>query len=173
MVHMRCASVDDCVDKSVTSQCAFAHVCCLQEEFLEEYKLPIAACKTFSMQNVSSASSDDYYSDEFQSIYNLLCQLNSLQEVTSMWRSSGHEYHAVMYMRPDILYNCPFPTSALDNLEAGTVHIADFHHWNGFNDRFAMGQPGTVALWGDRCGPTHKPWAQALRPLPCPYVPHA
>eukprot|EP00892_Ulva_mutabilis_P003975 jgi/Ulvmu1/194/UM001_0198.1 len=121
-----------------------------QEAFLEDYKLPIAACKMFSLDNVSSASSEDYYHDQFQSIDNLLCQLNSLQEVTSMWRSSGHDYHAVLYLRPDILYNCPFPTAALDSLQPGAVHIADFHHWNGYNDRFAMGRPDTVGLWGDR-----------------------
>lgn len=130
-----------------------SHVCAiLQDAFLEEYKLPIAACKMFSLKNHSSASSKDYYKDGFQSLNNLLCQLNSLQEVTSMWKSSGHDYHAVLYLRPDILYNCPFPTVALDSLETGSVYIADFHHWHGYNDRFAMGRPDTVGLWGDRYG---------------------
>ena len=69
-----------------------------------------------------------------------------------MWKSSGHDYHAVLYLRPDILYNCPFPTAALDSLETGSVYIADFHHWHGYNDRFAMGRPDTVGLWGDRYG---------------------
>ena len=130
----------------------------MQEVFLEEYKLPIAACRNFSYENNSSASAKDYYKDNFQSITNLLSQLNSLQTVTSMWKSSGHDYHAVLYMRPDVLYNCPFPTTALDTLEQDSIYIADFHHWNGLNDRFAMGAPHTVGLWGNRYGLPLSAW---------------
>lgn len=126
------------------------HGIILQEDFLEEYRLPIAACRTFSYRNHSSASAKDYYKDDFQSFTNLLSQLNSLQMVTSMWKSSGHDYHAVLYLRPDVLFNCPFPTDALDNLEQDSVYVADFHHWHGLNDRFAMGSPKTIGLWGDR-----------------------
>jgi hypothetical protein len=93
----------------------------------------------------------DYYEDNFKSYQNLLCQLNSIQQVTSMWRGSEREYDAVFYLRPDMLYNCPFPVHVLDNLRSDAVYIADFHHWHGYNDRFALGRPEAVGLWGERC----------------------
>ena len=126
----------------------------LQDEFLEEYKLPIKACETFSFEGVSSASAVDYYEDNFKSYQNLLCQLNSIQQVTAMWRGSETKYDAVFYLRPDMLYNCPFPVQLLDNLRSDAVYIADFHHWHGYNDRFAFGRPETVGLWGQRCAPS-------------------
>lgn len=123
----------------------------MQDEFLEEYKLPIKACETFTLSGSSSASAVDYYEDNFKSYQNLLCQLNSIQQVTSMWRGSETAYDAVFYLRPDMLYNCPFPVHLLDNLRPDAVYIADFHHWHGYNDRFAFGRPETVGLWGERC----------------------
>ena len=88
------------------------------------------------------------------SIRNLMCQLNSLAEVTALWRGSNRTYDAVLYLRPDVLFNCPFPVDVLDTLQDSTVYIADFHHWHGYNDRFAMGAPQVVGNWGDRCAET-------------------
>lgn len=125
----------------------------LQDEFLEEYRLPIKACETFSFSGASSASAVDYYEDDFKSYQNLLCQLNSIEQVTSMWRGSEMTYDAVFYLRPDMLYNCPFPVHLLDNLRSDAVYIADFHHWHGYNDRFALGRPEVAGLWGERYVP--------------------
>lgn len=68
-----------------------------------------------------------------------------------MWRATRVQYHAVLYLRPDMLYNCPVPVQHLDNLHPNKIYIADFHHWRGYNDRFAMGTPRVAGAWGERC----------------------
>ena len=118
---------------------------------MEEYQLQLEACKSFSLGDDVSASGVDIYRNNFTSIQNLMCQLNSLATVTQLWRNSGVHYDAVAYMRPDVLYNCPFPVKQLEELKPNTVYIPDFHHWRGLNDRFAMGAPEVVQLWGERC----------------------
>jgi hypothetical protein len=118
---------------------------------LEQYKLPIKACQTFKLGTQSSASATDYYEDEFTSIKNLMCQLNSLATVTSMWRERKREYDVVMYLRPDMLYNCRLPVEHIAKVQDNRIYIADFHHWHGYNDRFAMGLPHVVGNWGERC----------------------
>ena len=87
-----------------------------------------------------------------------MCQLNSISVVTDLWRSAETRYDAVVYLRPDVLYNCPFPVKTLENLEDDTVYVPDFHEWSGVNDRFAMGKPHAVVHWGNRCaGPLTLP----------------
>ena len=93
----------------------------MQEDFLAEYELPIKACQTFQSGTHASASAVDYYEDQFTSVRNLMCQLNSLATVTAMWRETKREYDAVLYLRPDVLYNCPFPVERLDAMEDGKV----------------------------------------------------
>jgi hypothetical protein len=127
-----------------------ARSCSLQDDFLQEYKLSIKGCEMFAYNGTKSLSAEDYYEDDFKSVQNLMCQLHSIQHVTGMWRSSKTAYHAVLYLRPDMLYNCPLPVKVLDNLDPHKVYIADFHHWHGLNDRFALGRPEAVGLWGER-----------------------
>lgn len=67
-----------------------------------------------------------------------------------MWQSTGRHYDAVLYMRPDVLYTCPFPVDAIKHMQLRTLGIPDFHQWHGYNDRFAMGDPATAAIWGHR-----------------------
>lgn len=97
----------------------------MQDEFLEEYELPIKACQTFQLGSRASASAVDYYEDQFTSVRNLMCQLNSLATVTALWRETKREYDAVLYLRPDVLYNCPFPVERLDSLEDNKVCDSD------------------------------------------------
>ena len=123
----------------------------MQEDFLEEAALAMQACFTFSFNGTTSAAATDPYTNGFESLRNLLCQLNSIHRVTRLWRTSGHVYDAVLYLRPDQLFNCPFPVDVLQRLQQNTLYVADFHHWGGLNDRFALGVPATVALWGERC----------------------
>lgn len=50
---------------------------------------------------------------------NLFCQLNSLNRVSRLWRSRRgiKDYKAVLYTRPDVIYNCKFPVVHLNNLQ--------------------------------------------------------
>ena len=93
----------------------------MQADFLAEYELPIKACQTFKFGKRTSASTVDSFNDHFKSVRNLMCQLNSLATVTAMWRDTKREYDAVLYLRPDMLYTCPFPTERLEGLENGKV----------------------------------------------------
>lgn len=125
----------------------------MQEAFLQEYALQIAACETFSLRNRSSASSEDPFQDGFASVEHLLCQLNSISAVTALWRDSGVEYDAVLYLRPDVLFNCELPVELLDDLQPHTAYLADFAHWRGgWNDRFLLATPAVADVWGERCG---------------------
>lgn len=124
----------------------------VQDEFLEEYHLQISACETFAFKDEVSASAEDPFDDDFQSVSHLLCQLNSASVVTNLWRNSSTEYDAVAYLRPDVLYNCDFPVEELDALDDNTAVIADFAHMRGgLNDRFLLASPRVAEIWGDRC----------------------
>ena len=114
-------------------------------------ELPLEACKTFQLDGRESASREDPFHDGFTSVQNLLCQLNSVAAVTHLWRAAGTAYDAVVYLRPDVYFNCPFPVDVLETLADNTVYVPDFHHWGGLNDRFAMGKPRVVEHWGERC----------------------
>jgi hypothetical protein len=96
----------------------------VQDDFLKDYELPIKACQTFQLGAHTSASAVDYYEDQFASVRNLMCQLNSLATVTALWRDTKREYDAVLYLRPDVLYNCPFPVERLDSLEDKKVRAS-------------------------------------------------
>eukprot|EP00892_Ulva_mutabilis_P003127 jgi/Ulvmu1/12815/UM097_0044.1 len=82
---------------------------------------------------------------------NLLCQLNSLQEVGDLWlrHSAVHRlrHHAVIYLRPDVLYTDPLPVEAITNMTEEAVTIPDWAHYTGMNDRFAALGPRSAAQW--------------------------
>lgn len=56
---------------------------------------------------------------KFESLSNHLNQLRSLSEVAYLWRGAHAErnYTAVIYARPDVLFNCPFPVEHLLNIK--------------------------------------------------------
>mmetsp|Transcript_1651 Transcript_1651/g.10148 ORF Transcript_1651/g.10148 Transcript_1651/m.10148 type:complete len:326 (-) Transcript_1651:1631-2608(-) len=108
--------------------------------------------------NLSSMLVDNYdtYRDDFQSMKNLACQLHSLQLVTKLWQHSGWKYDLVIYSRPDVLYVRPVVFSAIlrklyhRNPEKTWV-LPQFGNIRGrMNDRFAMGLPGPMSIWGTR-----------------------
>jgi hypothetical protein len=67
--------------------------------------------------------------DDFSIAQNLLCQLNSVYEVSLLWQKHHKvtPYHAVMYARPDVVFNCPFPTQFIDRLEVCASAYATSH----------------------------------------------
>lgn len=58
---------------------------------------------------------------QVQAINNLLCQLNSIEEVTKLWESHyvthPEEYAAVAYIRPDVQYQGSFPVHVIPELK--------------------------------------------------------
>lgn len=116
-----------------------------QDEFLS----------SFDISNMLYGNHDTYR-DRFRSLTNLACQLHSLERVTKLWLESGHKYDLVIYTRPDVLYVQPVDYSAiLNKVTSGksdrTWVIPQFGNIRGrMNDRFAMGPPTAMAIWGTR-----------------------
>lgn len=95
----------------------------------------------------------DAWNDNFMSVRNLLCQLNSLKLVTSLWQNESHQFDAVLYVRPDLLYNGGFCVEKhLHELLSTNTSIMtpNYHTCGGFNDRIALGTPDTMQLYGNR-----------------------
>lgn len=82
---------------------------------------------------------------------NLVRALYSLRQVTEMWQAAGGAaaYDVVVYARPDVRFLAPLPCAKLLPLIGDRTIIApDFHAFGGVNDRFAMGRPADMAVWG-------------------------
>lgn len=81
---------------------------------------------------------------------NALCQWNSLLQVTHLWQTNRSQYHAVVYVRPDMWYLDPIDPIALMNAEPRVVYTPYWGRWGGLNDRFAFGSPDVATAYGRR-----------------------
>lgn len=118
-----------------------------QAAFLEEYRHEMDSC-----QEAGLGWPADPPKQRMNNMVNLMCQLNSVREVGKLWHSPDalRQYRAVIYARPDVLYNCPFPTRLIDRIEEGSLYIPDHSHYHGLNDRFAMAAPLTARSYAAR-----------------------
>jgi hypothetical protein len=94
----------------------------------------------------------DPFMDGLGSLKNLLCALYSQREVADMVSAYADEhnvqYDAIVSVRPDTAMSkdIDLPQN-LEALQQSTRHgksllyVANFHHWGGYNDRFAYGNP--------------------------------
>ena len=92
----------------------------------------------------------DPFHDNFKSIKNLLCQLNSLQIVTNMWKVSTEKYDLVLYLRPDLLYNKLNVRDIYTAQHLQCILTPPYHTFGGINDRFAVGPPQLMYYYGSR-----------------------
>lgn len=83
-------------------------------------------------------------------LFNHLCALQSLKRVTDMVLASNKSYDLVIYIRPDAQLNTPFPVHKLQGMSERDVLIADFDHFEGYNDRFAVLSYGMAPIYGKR-----------------------
>lgn len=95
-------------------------------------------------------SKGDPWRDGYNSLNNLLRQHYSLQRVTSLWVSKKHEYDAVMYCRPDVQFIARLNVDWLFNLGDRDIVVPSFLPCTGYNDRFAIGKPDTMLIYGNR-----------------------
>ena len=85
-----------------------------------------------------------YYHDEPewipQLIWNHLCALESQKRCTNLCLESGIKYDYIMFLRPDALINKRLPVEELftPDFSDNTMVIANFNHWEGWNDQFAI-----------------------------------
>ena len=95
----------------------------------------------------------DSWDDNFQSLNNLIHQLNSLHKVTELVMSSGFDYDAVLFLRPDLFYHQEFPVSLLAKATTCDDAVAWVPAWQwfgGLNDRFSVCSKGAVDAYGKR-----------------------
>ena len=90
----------------------------------------------------------DPWDNKGVSMRNLLRQFYSLDRVTQLWWHRRHDYMAVVYTRPDLMFQTTlqFPMPIPDK----AILTPTFDRFNGLNDRFAMGSPEVMMIYGQR-----------------------
>jgi hypothetical protein len=103
----------------------------------------------------------DAWGDGFRSLQNLLCQLYSLNQVTELLLRAQERFDVVIYSRADLRFEKEI---VLPNVRPRTLYTAWFGKGGGLNDRFALGDSGTMVRYGQRgalarqyCEETGKP----------------
>lgn len=135
------------------------HDCEIPNDY-EEYQL--LAPHYYQIEDQDSFSStlcfSDYYyegeQDEWlpQLIKNHLCALESQRRVWKMVLETGKKFDYVMFVRPDMRVHTVLDVS-LFSMEPGfDVCIPSYHHFEGFNDRFAILPFEKGAIYAERIG---------------------
>lgn len=86
----------------------------------------------------------------FSCVDNCIRSLYSLDQVTTLWESCGESFDAVLVLRPDVRLISPFDLRWLEELRPNTLYCPDFHLLYGCNDRFALGRPKEMSIYGHR-----------------------
>lgn len=102
-------------------------------------------------------SRGDPWDNEGISMFNLLRQLYSLDQVTQQWERDKEpdHYAAVVYTRPDLLFHTMLPLVASEEdarhtLLANALYAPQFDEFRGLNDRFAFGSSYVMRVYGHR-----------------------
>ena len=97
-----------------------------------------------------ACSKGDPWNDDFKSLSNLFCQLNSLKLVTDLW--SENDYDVVIYLRPDLLYNKLDIKDIYKVISDDVLLVRPYDEYNKLmvNDRTAIGPPKLMKLYGKR-----------------------
>lgn len=102
--------------------------------------------------NTYKKNGDPWY-DNYKSLQNLLCQLNSLNEVTKLWQENDKTYDLILYIRPDLKYNKLSVEDLIQSYQEKKVLTPSFHMGvcnENLNDRFAIGPPAYMMVYGSR-----------------------
>lgn len=115
---------------------------------VENQDIVDSSLKLFNYRTMGNPWPED--GGTFCTLDNHVRALWSLKKVTELWSESGIEYDAILYLRPDVRYYIPFQMEWLENLNTFTLKCPDFHLTDGCNDRFAVGKPNVMKLFGNR-----------------------
>ncbi len=91
-------------------------------------------------------------SDPYGTLNNHIRALWSLHQVTELWTTSTETFDAVIYLRPDMLYRRKLNVEWIRTLEDNQIYMPNFHLIDGCNDRFAIGKPSVMRIYGTRYG---------------------
>ena len=86
----------------------------------------------------------------FATLDNHIRALWSLKQVTSLWTPNKIEYTCILYLRPDVRFLKHIDVSWLICKDTYSIRIPNFQLVDGCNDRFAIGSPETMHIYGNR-----------------------
>ena len=83
-----------------------------------------------------------FRNDRFKTgVQRYLQQIYGWYQVNKMRKRAG-EFDYVVRCRTDVIFTTKIP--APERLDPQAIHIPDFHHWGGWNDRFCIAGPEAV-----------------------------
>jgi hypothetical protein len=86
----------------------------------------------------------------FTTFENHLRALWSLKQVTELWSNSVNSYDVIIYLRPDVLFKNQIDIQWFASIHSKNILIPDFQTIEDVNDRFAIGHPIVMKLYGNR-----------------------
>jgi len=98
---------------------------------------------------VKYRSKGDPWSNNFKSLDNLILGLNSLNQVTQLWKTSNKIYDYIIYLRPDVKFLSPLKLSFFLEINNTNIILPSYEKYP-INDRFAIGKPNVMMLYGER-----------------------
>lgn len=96
----------------------------------------------------------DPWNNNYNSLDNVILALYSLNQVTELWKNSNKKYDYIMYLRPDVLFLQPLKLSYFTQINNSNIILPNFHEYP-VNDRFAIGVPDIMQLYGERYNNAH------------------
>jgi len=75
-----------------------------------------------------------------------LQQIHGWYQVNRMRKEFG-AFDYVIRCRTDVFFTTPIPR--LETLDPNKIHLPDFHHWGGYNDRFCISGPVAIDSYMD------------------------
>jgi len=134
----------------------------------EEYKLLNIDCYRLESQDEflnSIDMSEYFYEDVFQSkghcthgewlpdlVKNHICALESMKRSFTMVEedmSKGNRFKFVMFVRPDSFIQNQLPLDTILPFP-DKIHLPNFYHYEGYNDRFAITNVANASIYGKR-----------------------
>lgn len=87
-----------------------------------------------------------------------LQQLHALKSCNQLklayQKENDIHYDCVIRCRPDIFFMSPVPK--LENLDLNSIYLPDFHHFDGCNDRFAVGNSKNMTIYFNKIDCIHE-----------------
>ena len=92
----------------------------------------------------------DAFNNDFESVKNLLLQLNSLKKVTSLWVNES-KYDQYFYVRLDTLFHDKIDIDFISKYSNNkTLFTCNWLASFGINDRFSIGDYNVMKIYGNR-----------------------
>jgi len=86
---------------------------------------------------------------DFTTLDNHVLYLWSQKQLTDMWQENNKNYTHIIMCRPDVLYQVPLQTNWF-SFTSNKILIPNFGLCGNINDRFAIGHPKEMILYGNR-----------------------